>query len=135
MGKAEIMQTVPCWLCGKPLDLRVTKGGKFYLVCDPDGIQCFIRRAQGMERVKKLIKHLSQKDYQLQQHAESLFAIQGILQEIEGLQREIEKLEDKIGLFFPDKEVIRAQTALEERVGLLLSQLERVARRPERENP
>ena len=134
MEKEKIMQTVPCWLCGKPLDLRVTKGGKFYLVCDPDGIQCFIRRAQGMERVKKLIKHLSQKDYQLQQHAESLFAIQGILQEIEGLQREIEKLEDKIGFFFPDKEVIRAQTALEERVGLLLSELERVARRPEREN-
>ena len=128
------MQTVPCWLCGKPLDLKITKGGKFYLVCDPDGIQCFIRRAQGMERVKKLIKHLSQKDYQLQQHAESLFAIQGILQEIEGLQREIEKLEDTIGFFFPDKEVIRAQTALEERVGLLLSELERVARRPEREN-
>ena len=129
------MQTVPCWLCGKPLDLKITKGGKFYLVCDPDGVQCFIRRAQGMERLKKLIKHLARKDYQFEQHSESLFVIQGILREIEGLQREIEKLEDKIGFFFPDKEVIRAQTALEARVGLLLSQLERVARRPERENP
>ena len=120
------MQTVPCWLCGKPLDLRVTKGGKFYLVCDPDGIQCFIRRTQGMERVKKLIKQLARKDYQLEQHTESFFAIQAILREIEDLKQEIEKLEDKAGFLFPDEELLRARDALQKRVNLLLSQLEQV---------
>ena len=133
LGKAEIMQTVPCWLCGKPLDLRVTKGGKFYLVCDPDGIQCFIRREQGMERLKKLIKHLARKDYQLEQHTESFFAIQAILREIEDLKQEIEKLEDKAGFLFPDEELLRARDALQKRVNLLLSQLEQVAARKQAE--
>ena len=27
------MQTVPCWLCGKPLDLKITKGGGSFIWC------------------------------------------------------------------------------------------------------
>jgi len=129
------MKTVPCWLCLEPLEIKTTKNAKKYTVCESCGSQCFVRRMAGMKRLDRLVENLRKEDFAFGQHAGSLFVIKGLLQEIEGLQGEIEKLTDKIGFFFLDKEVSRARTALEKRVGLLLSKLERFSKRPERENP
>jgi hypothetical protein len=126
------MQRVPCWLCGKPLELRITKGGKLYVVCDPCGLQCFIRRQEGMERLKKLLKHLEKRNYPFEQHSETLLAIQAILGEIDGLRGEIKTLEDKTGFLFPDQDLVQARVALEKRVKLLLAKLERLAQSSER---
>ena len=118
------MNSLPCWLCGKTLDIRSTKGGKLYVVCDPCGLQCFVRREQGMQRLNRLAKILQKSENAFQQKSESLFAIQGILREVDGLKKEIALLEDKAGFFFPDDELIRARDALQKRVSQGLTELE-----------
>ena len=110
------------------MDLRTTKNGKFYVVCDPCGLQAFVRRKEGMERLQKLRQRLQKMDAALEGHAESLFAIQGILREISALKHEIEILNEKAGFFFPDAELIRARDALQVRLDELLKTLEQEAR-------
>ncbi len=42
--------TAPCPVCETPLPVRFTHRGKPYLVCDPCGVQVFVRRKEGIER-------------------------------------------------------------------------------------
>ena len=128
------MSTLPCWICGKTVDLRVDKNGKFYTICNPCGAQSFVRREAGMKRLTRLMKYLKKKDYVFEQHAESLFAIQGILKEVDGLKEEIDRLDNKAGFLFPDEELIRARDALQKRLDLLLEQLEQLAEKQEINN-
>jgi hypothetical protein len=85
-----------------------------------------------MQRLFRLAENLERRNLVFQQNAESLFAVHAILREIEELKREIEKLDDKAGFLFTDKETIRARNALQRRVELLLRKLEEFSRNPER---
>lgn len=45
----------PCPLCGKALDVRQTKKKKPYVICDPCGVQLFIRSKAGMHSFEELV--------------------------------------------------------------------------------
>src|SRR5437868_2257872 len=122
------MAVLQCWLCGKTLDLRSDKNGKLYVVCNPCGLQVFVRRKDGMDRLQKLCTSLQKMKIELDGHTELLFSIQGILRQIAGLKSEIENLNEKDDFFFPDEEIIRARNALQGRVDGLLAQLEKEAK-------
>jgi DNA-directed RNA polymerase subunit RPC12/RpoP len=49
------MERLPCILCGKQLDKRIDKNGKPYFVCNPCGIQVFIRGKRGRKRLERLL--------------------------------------------------------------------------------
>jgi len=91
------MPVLPCILCGKQLDQRTDKNKKPYFVCDPCGIQLFVRRQQGIEKLAQLIRSLNEHDLPIRQHAQSLYEVQAILSEIDGLKTEIKKLDGEIG--------------------------------------
>ena len=133
-GEPVAMSTLPCWICGKTVDLRIDKNGKFYTVCNPCGAQSFVRREAGMKRLTRLMKHLKRMDYVFAEHAESLFTIQGILKEVAGLKTEIDRLESKAGYLFPDEELLRERDALQKRLDLLLERLEQLAEKQEINN-
>ena len=42
------MQFLPCFLCGAKLEKRTDKNSKPYFVCNPCGIQLFVRRKHGI---------------------------------------------------------------------------------------
>jgi hypothetical protein len=44
---------VPCWLCGRPIAIRVTQAGRPFLVCMDCGLQMFVRSSAGEERLKE----------------------------------------------------------------------------------
>jgi hypothetical protein len=44
------------FLCQRPLEVRMSKKTKPYLVCDDCGIQVFVRFEKGMKRLEKLLK-------------------------------------------------------------------------------
>lgn len=48
------METVKirCFLCGEEIEVKNSKKGKPYFICDPCGLQAFIRREKGIERLK-----------------------------------------------------------------------------------
>lgn len=121
------MDRIPCFLCGSELAVRTDKNGKLYLICDPCGSQHFIRRKRGMERLAELSSYLHKQTAAMAARMESLLCIQARLQEIDTLKKEIQRLELEAGVIFRDQEKLRARDALQKRVGLLLSELERAA--------
>ena len=50
------MQFLPCFLCTSKLDRRTDKNGKPYFICNPCGIQLFVRREHGIKLLEKLIR-------------------------------------------------------------------------------
>ena len=45
-----------CCICGAPLDVRETKNGKPYVICDPCGMQMFVRNSDGIGKFENLIE-------------------------------------------------------------------------------
>ena len=45
----------PCPLCGQGLDERETKKKKPYVICDPCGVQLFVRSKAGMRIFEQLV--------------------------------------------------------------------------------
>ena len=45
----------PCPLCGGGLEIKSSKKGKPYVVCDGCGVQMFVRNQQGIRRFEKLV--------------------------------------------------------------------------------
>ena len=123
------MPFLPCILCGKQLDQRTDKNGKFYFTCDPCGTQFFIRRKQGIEKLEELIRELNKRGFSITQHAQSLYEIQAILSEIDGLKSEIEKLDGQIGILVIDEDKVQARKLLKMRIRGLLSKLGKIAKR------
>jgi len=106
------------------LEKRTSKTGKPYFVCDPCGIQLFVRRKDGIERLNSLMRAAEKNALPFEQHAHRLFEIQAILADIRGTKAEIAKLESEIGLIFSDKDKILACKSLKRRVKTLLAELE-----------
>jgi hypothetical protein len=123
------MPFLPCLLCGQRLDQRTDKNGKYYFTCDPCGTQYFIRRRQGIEKLEQLIRNLNEGELPIKHHVESLFEIQAILSEIDGVKSEIEKLDGQIGIIFADEDMVSARKLLKTRVQELLWELEKIAKR------
>jgi hypothetical protein len=121
------MSAIPCVLCGKRLGKRIDKNGKPYFVCDPCGVQMFIRRPQGIENLSELIQTLGKKDLPFRDHALVLYEIQAILGEIRGLRKELDALDSIFDLFSDNKEKKRTRKLLERRIDGLFSRLERIA--------
>jgi|SRR5690348_6449279 chaperonin cofactor prefoldin len=127
------MATIPCFLCGKTVESRIDKNQKPYFVCDPCGLQAFIRRKAGIERLAQLSSAISERQLQINSHTLTLFEIRGILTEIEGVKQEIEKLDAEIGIFFPDPDKLSAQKTLKRRLANLLNQLRAISEKQSEE--
>jgi hypothetical protein len=126
------MPFLPCLLCGHRLEKRTSKNGKPYFVCDSCGIQLFVRRKDGIERLNALMRAAEKNALPFEQHAHRLFEIQAILADIRGTKAEIAKLDNEIGLIFTDKDKIQACKSLKRRVKTLLAELERLTEKETR---
>lgn len=122
------MSILPCLLCGDDLDQRTDKRKKPYFICDPCGMQMFVRRAQGAEKLERLIHTLDGRDLPTRVHTQALLEITAILKELNGLESEIDKLDCSLGLFATaSEEKTRAKELLKKRMQTLLDDLERIA--------
>src|SRR5437879_4297743 len=84
---------VRCFLCGIELPVKMDKNHNLYFICNPCGLQAFVRGSQGIKNLEQLIKVLRQHDIEIREHTEVLHKIQGVLSEIRGLEKELEKLD------------------------------------------
>jgi DNA-directed RNA polymerase subunit RPC12/RpoP len=55
------MALLPCFLCHKQLDLRISKTEKPYFVCEDCGMQIFVRGKRGIQRLQKLLGDTSRR--------------------------------------------------------------------------
>src|SRR4051812_42289677 len=103
------MTSLPCFLCGKNLDKRIDKNGKPYVICNPCGVQIFVRRQQGIENLSELIRTLKNRDLPFRFHARALFEIQALLAEIRGIKKEIKALDSIFNLLTDDRDKKRTR--------------------------
>jgi chaperonin cofactor prefoldin len=122
------MLKIPCFLCSQELTQRTDKNRKPYFVCDPCGVQTFIRGRQGIKNLAQLIETLEERDFPFRQHAETLYEIQAVLTEIRGIEKEIKSLESVLDIFFTDEHKERARELLKARIETLLGRLELIAK-------
>lgn len=54
--KLHVPENIPCFLCGDFQKLKLTKNNKPYFICDVCGVQAFIRKVDGINRLMNLIK-------------------------------------------------------------------------------
>src|SRR4051812_23570586 len=99
--------SIPCLLCGAPLGQRTDKNRKPYFVCDPCGIQMFIRKSTGIDLLERLKKEITEKKL-LRKTPGTLLEIQQILSELKGTGEELEKLQASISIFSPKKNIVKA---------------------------
>lgn len=55
-------QMFPCPVCAQPREIRQTKKNKPYIVCDPCGLQLFVRGRSGVEAFDRLAERAGEKD-------------------------------------------------------------------------
>ena len=123
------MQFLPCLLCTAKLERRTDKNRKPYFVCNPCGIQLFIRRQHGIRLLEKLLRDVAKNELPFRQRAEEVHKIQALLTEINGVKQQIERLEAQKGFFFPDQDKIRACNLLKVKLQNLFKELEQLAKR------
>lgn len=116
------MQSLPCFLCGSKLEMRTSKNDKPYFVCDPCGLQVFVRRKHGIAKLNTLIRDLDHQDIYTHANSPEFLRIVAIKNEIAVIKAEIEKIKDDI-FIFPDPEEKAAIEALQARLQALISEL------------
>lgn len=120
------MQSLPCFLCGCHLEKRTSKNGKPYFVCDACGIQLFVRRKQGIEKLCKLIDELQHQEIYSHTRSPELLRILAILNEVSVIKAQIQKIMDDSFIFLNDEQAA-AKEALEGRLKTLVSKLKELA--------
>jgi len=123
------MQFLPCLLCTAKLERRTDKNRKPYFVCNPCGIQLFIRRQHGIALLDKLLRDVAKNELPFRQRAEEVHKIQALLTEINGVKGQIERLEAQKGFFFPDQDKVRAGNLLKVKLQNLFKELEQLAKK------
>jgi len=122
------MAFIPCILCTEKLDKRTDKNGKPYFVCNPCGVQLFVRREHGIALLDKLIRNCEKNEIPFRQRAEDIFKIQALLTEINETKKQIQRLKPQIGLLFRDRDKTRASNLLEIKLENLFKQLKELAK-------
>jgi hypothetical protein len=102
---------------------RTDKNEKPYFICDPCGIQLFVRRRRGIELLEALLVDIEKNEIPFKQRAHQLFKIQAVLTEIDGVKKQIKRVESQTGFFFPDEDKMEASKLLKEKVEHLLLEL------------
>jgi DNA-directed RNA polymerase subunit RPC12/RpoP len=122
------MSKIPCFLCIQELTQRTDKNRKPYFVCDPCGVQIFVRGRQGIKNLSELVATLKERDFAFRQHTDTLYEIQGVLTEIRGIEKEIDELKSVFDIVIPDERKDRTRELLKQRIETLLGRLELIAK-------
>jgi transcription elongation factor Elf1 len=53
--KQDHLRLFPCCVCSEPREVRITKKGKPYIICNPCGVQMFVRVDTGIRLFDALV--------------------------------------------------------------------------------
>ncbi|MDH5414635.1 MAG: hypothetical protein OEW87_10900 [Flavobacteriaceae bacterium] len=99
MRKHKIKRWIHCFLCGNQLEVRNSKREKPYLVCDPCGMQVFVRREEGINLLEDLIRNISSGRMSSINHFKDGLGLLNLVNCLEQLQSKREDLKLKVGVF------------------------------------
>ena len=117
-------QHYPCPLCGQSIPIKSSKRGKPYLVCDPCGVQLFIRKEPGILKLRELVEA---NKYDPVTHIPNIRVIQ-LLVILGELRAQLKKTEEKqgfINILFPDEDIELALKAIKAEIIKTQNQIKR----------
>ena len=118
------MPFIPCFLCAAKLEKRVDKNGKPYFICNPCGIQLFVRRQHGIKLLERLFRDVERYEISFNQRAQQVSKIQALLIEINGIKDQIDRVKPPTSLLFRDKDKVRVSNLLKIKLEGLFKELE-----------
>lgn len=98
---------IPCFLCGNQIEVKNTIKGKPYFICDPCGLQAFIRRGKGTERLREWMEGKGEVFKK-----RSGGQILELITQLEEVKAKLGEVEDKTGIF-PNEDTKLIISALE----------------------
>jgi hypothetical protein len=113
---------LPCFLCGAQLEVRASKRKKPYCICDPCGLQAFVRKERGIQLLAEITSPVLETE-------------NGVLKTIAQLERVNKKLKDIEGdkpLFSINPELELADRALRIEKQRLLRLLKETPNKPDK---
>jgi hypothetical protein len=122
------MDFLPCLLCAAKLEKRTDKNRKPYFICNPCGIQLFVRRPHGIKLLDKLLSDAARNEIPFKHCADEVYKIQALLTEIDGVKKQIERLQSQIKFLFRDEDKVRACNLLKTKLENLFKELEQLAK-------
>ena len=102
---------IPCFLCGNSIEVKNTIKGKPYFICDPCGLQAFIRRTKGIEKLREWMEGKGE----VFKKRSGGMLLEWVAQ-LEDVKAKLEDVEDKRGIF-PDEDTKLVISALKAEIG------------------
>ena len=62
LAKRDPLRLFPCCVCSQPREVRITKKGKPYIICNPCGVQMFVRVDTGIRLFDALVADADRSD-------------------------------------------------------------------------
>lgn len=114
---------IPCFLCGGKVEVKKTIKGKSYFICDSCGLQVFVRRAKGEERLREWMEGAGEVFKQ-----KSGGLILERVAHLEEVKAKLKEVEDRKG-FFPDKDTNFIETSLKAEIEVIKGEIKQGLKR------
>ncbi len=114
----------PCPICGMALKLRLSRREKPYCICDPCGIQLFIRGKLGITRLQELVESGSLVSGRISKASLSVT----LYNRLEQLKAQKAEMQSKQGLIFQDRNLENAIFIVEKEIEGIESRIEKLAK-------
>lgn len=88
---------IPCFLCGNGLEVKNSKRGKPYFICEPCGVQVFIRREKGISRLNELLKSIGKNAVNYSGAQGRVFDLVAQINRLAELKGKLKEIQDKKG--------------------------------------
>lgn len=129
LAESLLGQAFPCPICGTGLDIRLSRKGKPYCVCDSCGIQMFFRGKTGIHRLRKIL------DARMlivgkESETDQALVLYNHIQQLRGRKKQ---LEAKQGLILRDEALASTIRAVDKQIERVQGELEKLGRKTSRE--
>jgi predicted RNA-binding Zn-ribbon protein involved in translation (DUF1610 family) len=123
----EKKEYLPCFLCGKKLRIKQTKNEKPYFICDPCGLQVFVRCKAGIRELNRLIRRMESKSSNSSEILNSSFEVISLTSRIAQLRAKLKHIEDNELMWGTDTESEIATKAIKAQMREIESELKRIS--------
>ncbi len=111
--------SLPCFLCGKTLRIKISKSDKPYFICNPCGLQAFVRYGPGVRRLKQLLYDLEESGGKFLSLNDSSFKTLSLISRLSDLNAKLEDVKQNKSLsdyFLTGTDSEMAEKALEKEI-------------------
>ncbi len=110
---------IPCFLCGKTLNVKLTKNSKPYFICDPCGLQVFIRSKPGIRIIKQLVCSIKENKREFLNMEDSHYEVVTLISNLSELQNSLDQIKENrslIDFISSDSESAVAEKTIEKQI-------------------